>query len=132
HAALLCLQTGGCVDRSDLFFGRAARTTATAKSLSQRARRKDARVATDFEIGQARTAQSLTGSVGDLGSVVDLPNCFTQLATLITASTGVSGTMPWPRLKMWPGRPLAWRRISFTRASSTASGAKREMGSRLP
>ena len=44
----------------------------------------------------------------------------------------LSGTMPWPRLKMWPGRPLAARRISLTRSSRTSSGAKSVMGSRLP
>ena len=49
-----------------------------------------------------------------------------------TASTGVVGTMPWPRLKMWPGRPAAAARTSATRASRTFSGAKRVMGSRLP
>src|SRR3989304_1474180 len=32
----------------------------------------------------------------------------------ITCSTGVSGSTPWPRLKMWPGRPAARSRIART------------------
>ena len=31
----------------------------------------------------------------------------TKWARFFTFSTGVSGRMPWPRLKMWPGRPAA-------------------------
>ena len=31
----------------------------------------------------------------------------TKRARFFTLSTGVSGRMPWPRLKMWPGRPAA-------------------------
>ena len=59
-------------------------------------------------------------------------NSLTILTTAWTFSTDVLGTMPWPRLKMWPGRPLAARRISFTRSSRTSRGAKSVMGSRLP
>ena len=40
------------------------------------------------------------------------PYCLTHLTTWMTLSTGVPGTMPWPRLKMWPGRPAAASRIS--------------------
>ena len=35
------------------------------------------------------------------------PYCLTHLTTWMTLSTGVPGTMPWPRLKMCPGRPAA-------------------------
>jgi hypothetical protein len=34
-------------------------------------------------------------------------NSCTMRARFFTFSTGVSGKMPWPRLKMWPGRPPA-------------------------
>src|ERR1700679_2773593 len=60
------------------------------------------------------------------------PNSFTHSTTRITFSTGVAGTMPWPRLKMCPGRPAAAVSTSFTRAFKTSSGANSVMGSRLP
>ena len=37
----------------------------------------------------------------------------TKRARFFTFSTGVSGRMPWPRLKMWPGRPAAWPQDVF-------------------
>jgi len=40
---------------------------------------------------------------------------WTQSTKATTWSTGVPGRMPWPRLKMWPGRPPAWSTIPCTR-----------------
>src|ERR1700677_4565528 len=60
------------------------------------------------------------------------PNSFTHSTTRITFSTGVPGTMPWPRLKICPGRPPAAVNTSCTFAFSTSSGANSAMGSRLP
>src|SRR5262249_57054946 len=45
--------------------------------------------------------------------------CFTKSTRAITFSTGVSGRMPWPRLKMCPGRPPAWRKMLSARASNS-------------
>src|SRR3972149_1925859 len=53
----------------------------------------------------------------------------------ITCSTGVSGSTPWPRLKMWPGRPAARSRIARTcRLISAGLGGGRGGGrvSRAP
>src|ERR1700679_629107 len=60
------------------------------------------------------------------------PNSFTHSTTRITFSTGVPGTMPWPRLKMCPGLPPAAVSTSCTFAFNTCSGANSAMGSRLP
>ena len=57
---------------------------------------------------------------------------WTWSTTARTASTGVPGRMPWPRLKTWPGRPPARRSTSSTRARSRSRGAKRSVGSRFP
>ena len=46
--------------------------------------------------------------------------CFTHLTSWMTFSTGVPGTIPWPRLKMWPGRLAAAARISLVRAWMTS------------
>ena len=40
-------------------------------------------------------------------------NSWTASTNATAFSTGVSGRMPWPRLKMWPGRPAAWSRIAL-------------------
>src|ERR1700690_3190415 len=53
-------------------------------------------------------------------------------ARFFTFSTGVSGRMPWPRLKMWPGRPAAWRRMASARDLISFQSAKSSTGSRLP
>ncbi len=42
---------------------------------------------------------------------VDASRC-TYCASICTCSTGVDGRMPWPRLKMWPGRPPTRARMS--------------------
>src|SRR5439155_8673801 len=49
-----------------------------------------------------------------------------------TCSTGVCGSTPWPRLKMWPGRPPARPRMSFTRRRMCAGFVSNTAGSRLP
>ena len=50
----------------------------------------------------------------------------------LTFSTGVSGRMPWPRLKMWPG-PRAGALQQFMHAHrSSGKGAISTAGSRLP
>src|SRR5205807_7883452 len=56
----------------------------------------------------------------------------TRSVTKPTASGGVPGRMPWPRLKMWPGRPSARLTMSSTRRSISCSGAKSTTGSRFP
>src|SRR5579872_6518141 len=56
----------------------------------------------------------------------------TESISARTWSTGVSGRMPWPRLKMWPGRPAAWSRIARTRRRISGRPAKSTTGSRLP
>src|SRR6185437_23900 len=56
----------------------------------------------------------------------------TRSTTRRTASTGVVGKTPWPRLKMCPGRPSARAMMSWTRASSSAGGANSATGSRFP
>ena len=43
-------------------------------------------------------------------------NSLTNPTRAFTLSTGVSGRIPCPRLKMCPGRPPAWRMISSVRA----------------
>src|SRR5579859_1283280 len=48
-----------------------------------------------------------------------------------TCSGGVSGTMPWPRLKM-KGTPLVTSRIWSTARSSAAPPLTSRIGSRLP
>src|SRR5258706_11000488 len=48
-----------------------------------------------------------------------------------TFATGVSGRMPWPRLKM-KARPRVWLRMSSTARSSASPPAISTMGSRLP
>src|SRR5581483_443870 len=59
-------------------------------------------------------------------------NSRTKSTTARTWSTGVSGRMPCPRLKMWPGRDPVRRRSSCTRAFNSGSGARRTAGSKLP
>src|SRR6516162_8489257 len=56
----------------------------------------------------------------------------TKRARFFTLSTGVSGRMPCPRLKMRPGRPAARRRISSARDFSSFQSAKSNTGSRFP
>ena len=55
-----------------------------------------------------------------------------KLQVAWTFSTGVLGTMPWPRLKICPGRPSAWSRMLRTRLRINSGSAKSVMGSRLP
>ncbi len=59
-------------------------------------------------------------------------NSRTIWTTAFTFSTGVSGRMPWPRLKMWPGRVPVRRSRSCTLLRSSGSGANSATGSRLP
>ena len=56
----------------------------------------------------------------------------TWRASACTCSSGVVGRMPWPRLKMCPGRPAARRRTSSAAASRRSSGPSSSVGSRLP
>src|SRR3954447_8327931 len=44
----------------------------------------------------------------------------------------VSGTTPWPRLKMWPGRPPARASTSSAPAATRSQGPSRAAPSRLP
>src|ERR1044072_614407 len=57
---------------------------------------------------------------------------WTMSTSAITLSTGVSGRMPCPRLKMWPGRPPAWSRMCLACARSVSWFANSETGSRFP
>src|ERR1039457_844416 len=59
-------------------------------------------------------------------------NSRTISTTALTFSTGVSGRIPWPRLKMWPGRVPVRFSNSCTLARNSGSGAKSATGSRLP
>src|SRR5215472_18136773 len=54
--------------------------------------------------------------------------CCTRSARFLTFSTGVSGKMPWPRLKMWPGRPSARPRISWARDLISLHSANSKTG----
>src|SRR5271170_4280951 len=66
-------------------------------------------------------------------SILNSAECSrTNSQSALTFSTGVSGRMPWPRLKMWPGRPAAWRKMSSARFLSSFQSAKSSTGSRLP
>src|ERR1700684_2802566 len=60
-----------------------------------------------------------------------LKSC-TNLARSFTFSTGVCGRMPWPRLKMWPGRASARRRICSARLFTSRQDANSVIGSRFP
>ena len=54
-----------------------------------------------------------------------LAECSWTMSTRARAlSTGVCGRTPWPRLKMWPGRPAAWSRTAIARRRSSAVSAK--------
>src|SRR5258708_39794353 len=52
----------------------------------------------------------------------------TKRARFFTFSTGVSGRMPWPSLKMWPGRPAASWRICSARDLNSFQSAKSRTG----
>src|ERR1019366_1967041 len=60
------------------------------------------------------------------------PNSCTNCARSFTLETGVCGKMPWPRLKMCPGRPSARRRMCSARRFSSGHDANSNTGSRLP
>src|SRR5271163_4184121 len=59
-------------------------------------------------------------------------NSRTISTTAFTFSTGVSGRMPCPRLKIWPGRPAARRKMSVARDFISSTSLKSSTGSRLP
>ena len=59
-------------------------------------------------------------------------NSRTISTTALTLSTGVSGRIPWPRLKMCPGRVPVRFSSSCTLARNSGSGANSATGSRLP
>ena len=66
--------------------------------------------------------------------VIATDSSWTMSTSARTWSTGVSGRMPWPRLKMWPG-PAARRasRIALRpRGGSRRRAASSTAGSRLP
>src|SRR5215469_12822302 len=72
-------------------------------------------------------------SPSDLRFVDPAAECScTNFARFLTFSTGVSGRMPWPRLKIWPDRPPARSRMSSARDFSSFQSAKRSTGSRFP
>ena len=56
----------------------------------------------------------------------------TYSTTARTLSTGVSGMMPWPRLKMCPGRPPAASRTRWACLTATSRVASSAHGSMLP
>ena len=56
----------------------------------------------------------------------------TSAARRVSVSGSTEGKTPWPRLKMWPGRPPARARMSRASASTTGHGASSTAGSRLP
>src|ERR1035441_8278427 len=64
-------------------------------------------------------------------AAVRLNSC-TNCAKSFTLETGVCGKMPWPRLKMCPGRPSARRRMCSARRFSSGHDANSVTGSRLP
>src|SRR5215470_11410634 len=57
---------------------------------------------------------------------------WTMSTRAFTCSTGVDSRTPWPRLKMWPGRPAARCRIARTDGSNVFGGDSSATGSRLP
>ena len=57
---------------------------------------------------------------------------FTAAISSRTFSTGVCGSTPWPRLKMWPGRPPARASTSRARRRTVSRSASSTTGSRLP
>src|SRR5579872_399404 len=59
-------------------------------------------------------------------------NSLTKFTRARTFSTGVSGRIPCPRLKMCPARPPAWARISEVRARNSFWSANKSTGSRFP
>ena len=59
-------------------------------------------------------------------------NSRTICTTAFTASTGVSGRMPWPVLKMCPGRVPVRFSSSVTLIFNSGRGAKSAPGSRFP
>src|SRR5207237_6022992 len=59
-------------------------------------------------------------------------SAWTMSTSAFTCSTGVDSSTPWPRLKMWPGRPAARRKMLRTAGSNVAGGDSRATGSRLP
>src|SRR5215469_10031655 len=65
------------------------------------------------------------------GIVLEECSC-TYSATTFTFSTGVSGRMPCPRLKMWPLRPPARWRISWAQTRTCWRSEKSTTGSRFP
>src|SRR5271165_5435903 len=64
--------------------------------------------------------------------VGDVLNSCTKSARFFTLSTGVSGKMPCPRLKMWPGRLSASRRMCSARCFTSFHEANSVTGSRFP
>src|SRR6266566_3395460 len=56
----------------------------------------------------------------------------TYAASAFTFSTGVSGKMPWPKLKMCPGRPAARSRISWAQSFTFFQAENSTTGSRFP
>src|SRR5438445_1216088 len=59
-------------------------------------------------------------------------SAWTSSTSRFRLSAGVSASTPWPRLKMWPGRPAARSNTLRASRSMTSQGASRTAGSRLP
>src|SRR5580765_144749 len=57
---------------------------------------------------------------------------WTSSTILFRSAGSVSGSTPWPRLKMWPGRPPAASRIAIAADSTRSNGPSRSAGSRFP
>src|ERR1019366_8691516 len=104
----------------------------TAGELIQHARGNRLAAAHERE-GWRHVLYAVRRSVGEQQDArVHGRNSRTISTTALTFSTGVSGRMPWPRLKMWPGRLPVRLSSSCTLARNSGSGAKSATGSRLP
>src|SRR5271166_327194 len=84
-------------------------------------------------LGAAVRDQQNCGLAHDiLVAFADVLNSCTKSARFLTLSTGVSGKMPCPRLKMWPGRLSASRRMCSARCFTSFHEANSVTGSRFP
>ena len=71
-------------------------------------------------------------SIHSAEHLVRAVHSWTREVTSLTASGGVCGKIPWPKLKMCPGPGPAARKTERTPACSRSRGAHSRCGSRLP
>ena len=74
-----------------------------SKTRQVRSGRSGAQAVGDAKPGDARRRRSRHRPASDHALVA----AWTKSTSRLTLSTGVCGRTPWPRLKMWPGRPPA-------------------------